>query len=155
MKICERRCQLYMRCFSTGRLSTGAGSKPRKDHIYAQQMVENISYFFDDMFTVEEEMPAEAAADAAQIISRYLASYDHADDQETWFGKIRQIAADLGYATKPKDYKKNPQDYKGHVGHVSTVIRIALMGRSQSPDVWEIQQILGESRTRERLARFA
>ena len=132
-----------------------AGSKPRKDHIYAQQMVENISYFFDDMFTVEEEMPAEAAADAAEIISRYLASYDHADDQETWFGKIRQIAADLGYAAKPKDYKKNPQDYKGHVGHVSTVIRIALMGRSQSPDVWEIQQILGESRTRERLSRFA
>ena len=73
-------------------------------------MVENISYFFDDMFTVEEEMPAEAAADAAEIISRYLASYDHADDQETWFGKIRQIAADLGYAAKPKDYKKNPQD---------------------------------------------
>ena len=57
----------------------------------------------------------------------------------------------MGYAAKPKDFKKNPDDYKGHVGHVSTVIRIALMGRSQSPDIWEIQQILGEERTKERI----
>ena len=55
---------------------------------------------------------------------------------------------------KPKDFKKNPDQYKGHVGHVSTVIRVALMGRQQSPDVWEIQQILGEERTRARLAKF-
>ena len=57
----------------------------------------------------------------------------------------------MGYALRPKDYKKNPDDYKGHVGHVSEVIRIAIMGRSQSPDVWEIQQILGEERTVERV----
>ena len=48
-------------------------------------------------------------------------------------------------------YKKNPDEYKGHVGHVSTVIRIAIMGRSQSPDVWAIQQLLGEDKVRERL----
>lgn len=131
------------------------GAKPRKDHVYAQQMVENISYFFDDMFRIEEEVPAEASADVSEIIERYLASYDHSDDQEAWFSKIRDIASELGYAAKPKDYKKHPEDYKGHVGHVSTVIRIAVMGRSQSPDVWEIQQILGEERTRERLSRFA
>lgn len=129
-------------------------TKPRKDHIYAQQMVENISYFFDDMFKIEDEMPAEAAGDVKEIITRYLDSYDHADDQETWFNKIRNIASDMGYAAKPKDYKKHPEEYKGHVGHVSTVIRIALMGRSQSPDVWEIQQILGEKRVKERLEKF-
>ena len=56
----------------------------------------------------------------------------------------------MGYAAKPKDYKKHPEEYKGHVGHVSTVIRIALMGRSQSPDIWEIQQILGEEKVRSR-----
>ena len=64
---------------------------------------------------------------------------------------FRSIASDLGYAAKPKDFKKHPEEYKGHVGHVSTIIRIAVMGRSQSPDVWEIQQILGECRTRERI----
>ena len=132
-----------------------SGQKPRKDHVYAEQIIENISYFFDDMFRREDHLPSEAEADAKGIISRYLASYCHDDDQETWFGKIREIASELGYAAKPKDYKKHPEDYKGHVGHVSTVIRIALMGRSQSPDVWEIQQILGEARTRSRLGQYA
>ena len=129
-------------------------AKPRKDHIYAQQMVENISYFFDDMFKIEDEMPAEAAADVPVIITKYLETYDHADDQTQWFEKIRQITEELGYAVKPKDFKKNPDQYKGHVGHVSTAVRVALMGRQQSPDVWEIQQILGEERTRARLAKF-
>ena len=132
------------------------GAKPRKDHIYAQQMVENISYFFDDMFKIEDSFPAEveAAEDTSAILTTYLETYDHSDDQETWFNKIRAITEELGYAVKPKDFKKNPDQYKGHVGHVSTVIRVALMGRQQSPDVWEIQQILGETRTRERLQKF-
>jgi len=129
-------------------------AKPRKDHIYAQQMVENISYFFDDMFKIEDEMPAEAAADVPVIITKYLETYDHADDQTQWFEKIRQITEELGYAVKPKDFKKNPDQYKGHVGHVSTAVRVALMGRQQSPDVWEIQQILGEERTRAILSEF-
>ena len=64
------------------------GAKPRKDHVYAQQMVENISYFFDDMFRIEEEVPAEASADVSEIIERYLASYDHSDDQEAWLSLI-------------------------------------------------------------------
>ncbi|MGF6375744.1 glutamyl-tRNA synthetase [Clostridiales Family XIII bacterium PM5-7] len=128
--------------------------KPRKDLIYGQQIVEFISYFFDDLFKIEETMPAEAAEDASKILQAYLDSYNHSDDQSQWFDKIRQIATELGYAAKPKDFKKHPEEYKGHVGHVSTVIRIALMGRSQSPDVWEIQQILGETRTRERLTNY-
>lgn len=130
-------------------------AKPRKDHVYAQQMIQNISYFFDDMFTIEDDFPAETSDDISLIISKYLESYDHSDSQEIWFNKIRQITDELGYAVKPKDFKKNPDMYKGHVGHVSTVIRVALMGRQQSPDVWEIQQILGEERTRARLAKFA
>ncbi len=129
-------------------------AKPRKDHIYALQMIENISYFFDNLFTVEEAMPEEAASDVKTIIGKYMESYDHCDDQSLWFDKIRAIAEELGYAAKPKDYKKNPEAYKGHVGHVSTVIRVALMGRQQSPDVWEIQQILGEERVRQRLEKF-
>lgn len=126
-------------------------SKPRKDHIYADQMVENLSYFFDSTFRIQEDFPAEAADDADTILEKYLESYNHSDSQDQWFDKIRRIASDLGYAAKPKDFKKHPEEYKGHVGHVSTIIRIAVMGRSQSPDVWEIQQILGEFRTRERI----
>ena len=129
--------------------------KPRKDLVYAEQIVEFISYFFDDMFAREDEIPAEVSSeDAREILKKYMESYDHADDQSQWFDKIRNIAVELGYAAKPKDYKKNPEDYKGHVGHVSTVIRIALMGRAQSPDVWCIQQIMGEDMTRRRITSY-
>ncbi|MCQ2566980.1 MAG: glutamate--tRNA ligase [Mogibacterium sp.] len=128
-------------------------ARPRADLVYARQIMDFISYFFEESFEIVDEYPAEAAADAEEIISRYLDSYDHSDDNEIWFSKIREIATDMGYAAKPKDYKKNPDDYKGHVGHVSTVIRIKLMGRAQSPDVWTIQQIMGEETVRARLSK--
>ena len=129
--------------------------KPRKDLIYAEQIVDFISYFFDDMFVIEDDIPTEVSDDdAKEILKKYMESYDHSDDQSQWFDKIRNIAVELRYAAKPKDYKKNPYDYKGHVGHVSTVIRIALMGRAQSPDVWCIQQIMGEEMTRRRITSY-
>lgn len=133
-------------------LNIGRGDKkPRKDLIYARQIVSFISYFFDESFKIEDKYPEEAAEDADEILREYLSTYDHSDDQSQWFEKIREIASSCGYAAKPKDYKKNPDDYKGHVGHVSTVIRIALMGRAQSPDVWTIQQIMGEKKVRQRI----
>lgn len=128
--------------------------KPRKDLVYARQIMEFISYFYDQSFKVIDEVPAEAEADKVKILGEYLSSYNHADTQEEWFNKIREIATNLGYAAKPKDYKKNPDDYKGHVGHVSTVIRLALVGRAQSPDVWAIQQIMGEDMVKARINRM-
>lgn len=130
-------------------------AKPRKDLIYASQIWDFISYFYDDYFVIQERVPEQVSdEDAKEILSRYLDTYDHSDDQSAWFEKIRTIAADLGYAVKPKDYKKHPEEYKGSVAHVSTVIRIAVMGRSQSPDVWSIQQILGEDKVRSRISQL-
>ena len=127
-------------------------AKPRKDLIYGEQIFEFISYFFDDYFQVVDKYPENIEDhEAKKILSAYLATYNHSDDQSQWFDKIRAIAAENGYAAKPKDYKKNPQMYKGHVGDVSTVIRIAIVGRSSSPDVWEIQQIMGEEKVRMRI----
>ena len=128
--------------------------KPRKDLVYARQIMEFISYFYDQSFKIVDEVPAEAEADKVKILGEYLSSYNHADTQEEWFNKIREIATNLGYAAKPKDYKKNPDDYKGHVGHVSTVIRLALVGRAQSPDVWAIHQIMGEDMVKARINRM-
>ena len=128
--------------------------KPRKDLVYARQIMEFISYFYDQSFKIVDEVPAEAEADKVKILGEYLSSYNHADTQEEWFNKIREIATNLGYAAKPKDYKKNPDDYKGHVGHVSTVIRLALVGRAQSPDVWAIEQIMGEDMVKARINRM-
>ena len=126
-------------------------ARPRADLVYAKQIMEFIGYFFEEAFEIKDEYPEEAAADAAEIIREYLASYDHSDDSGQWFGKIREITAKLGYAVRPKDYKNDPGAYKGTVSHVSTVIRIALVGRAQSPDIWTIQQIMGEEKVRARL----
>lgn len=126
--------------------------KPRKDLVYGEQILEFISYFFDELYNPQEAYPEEVdGSDLISILEKYLETYDHGDDQSQWFDKIRTISSDLGYAAKPKDFKKEPDKYKGHVGHVSTVIRTALMGRSQSPDLWAIQQIMGEEKTRERI----
>jgi glutamyl-tRNA synthetase len=131
-------------------------AKPRKDFVSAGQIFEFIRYFFDGYFSIEEPLPTEVSReDAAEILSRYAITYHHADDQSAWFEKIRTITSDLGYAVRPKDFKNSPEQYKGHVGHVSTVIRLALVGRSQSPDLWEIQQILGEAKSMERIKKAA
>ena len=126
--------------------------KPRKDLINGKQIFHFIGYFYDEFYKIEDPMPENVSGeDEKAILTKYLETYDPKDNQEEWFGKIRGIGENLGYAPRPKDYKKEPEKYRGHVGDVSTVIRIALMGRTQSPDLWEIQQILGETGTRQRI----
>ena len=128
------------------------GEKPRKDLVYAEQIFGFIKYFFDDHFVYESEWPAEVSAeDRREILRRYIEGYDPADDNQAWFEKIRGITADLGYAVKPKDFKKAPDMYKGHVGHVSGVVRIAVTGRASSPDLWTVQQIMGPEMVRSRI----
>lgn len=124
------------------------GKKPRKDLMNAEQIVQFTKYFFDEWFTQEDALPENIPAEeAVAILEDYLATYDHSDDNEVWFGKIRTITENRGYAVRPKDYKKNPDAYKGHVGDVSTVVRLAITGRRNSPDIWAIQQVLGEGKT--------
>lgn len=124
------------------------GKKPRKDLMNAEQIVQFTKYFFDEWFIQEDALPENIPAEeAAAILEDYLATYDHSDDNEVWFGKIRTITENRGYAVRPKDYKKNPDAYKGHVGDVSTVVRLAITGRRNSPDIWAIQQVLGEEKT--------
>lgn len=131
------------------------GKKPRKDLMNAEQIVQFTKYFFDEWFTQEDALPENIPAEeAAEILEDYLATYDHTDDNETWFGKIRTITEERGYAVRPKDYKKNPDAYKGHVGDVSTVVRLAITGRRNSPDIWAIQQVLGEEKTIARVKRM-
>ncbi|MDR0875923.1 MAG: glutamate--tRNA ligase [Clostridiales Family XIII bacterium] len=132
-----------------------SGEKPRKDLEYAAQIFEHISYFFDEYFQIKDPLPEHVGAeDARTLLEGYHGVYDQSDGREIWFGKIRALAEENGYAARPKDYKKNPELYKGHVGDVSAVIRLALTGRLEAPDIWEIQQILGEVRTRGRLRAF-
>lgn len=128
------------------------GENPRKDLIFASQIFEFIQFFFDSYFERTDEFPENVATeDRKALLTEYLASYDPQDDAQAWFEKVRQLSADHGFAAKPKDYKKNPEAYKGHVGDVSAVLRVALSGRRNSPDLWEIQQIMGTQRVQERI----
>ena len=134
-------------------LSVGReGNNPRKDLMYCEQIFDFISYYFDEYFKIIDSYPENInEEEAKKLLQAYLNTYDHSDDQSQWFEKIRVIASENGYAAKPKDYKKNPDMYKGHVGDVSTAIRIAIIGRASSPDVWELQQIMGKEKVKRRI----
>jgi glutamyl-tRNA synthetase len=126
--------------------------KPRKDLAYAKQIWQHINYFYEGFYKITDPLPENVSEeDEKEIAAGYLETYSHTDDREAWFGKVRDLAEKLGYAVKPKDYKKEPDKYKGHVGDVSAVIRRALTGRLIAPDIYEIQQVLGETETKARI----
>ena len=137
-------------------LSVGRnGNNPRKDLAYCEQIAEFIAFFFDEGFAVEDELPAEVPReDAVNILNDYLQKRRGKNTSEGWFSDIKDISERYGYALKPKEYKKNPDMYRGHVGHVSTVLRLALVGRSNSPDIGEIQDILGKEKVEERIREY-
>jgi glutamyl-tRNA synthetase len=136
--------------------SIGRGEKnPRKDFSYGEQIAEYIAFFFDRTFRIEDGLPgAMGAEEANALLDGYLAGYSHADGKDAWFEKVRSLAQKAGYAARPKDYKKEPEKFKGHVGDVSALIRLALSGRLNAPDIWEMQQAMGEERARKRLENF-
>ena len=127
-------------------------ARPRKDLTNWKQASEFLSIYYDESLKMEDSFPENVSPeDRAEIIDRYLAGYNHGDDNSEWFAKIREITGDMGYAVKPKDFKKNPDMYKGSITDVSNVIRVGLTGRTNSPDLWEICHIIGESAMRSRL----
>ena len=84
--------------------------------------------------------------DINKILNLYMEKYyDENDDKQTWFDKIKELAGEMGYAKEVKEFKANPDMYKAHVGDVSTVLRIALTGRANTPDMYEIMQVLGKT----------
>ena len=127
-----------------------AGKKRRKDFVTAKQALGEIAYFFSssaarDAYRVSDE-------DKAAILDGFLATYSHENDAQVWFSKVKELAASLGFAAEMRDYKANPEAFKGSVSDVAEVLRIAVTGRANTPDLWSIMQILGEARVRERIA---
>lgn len=128
------------------------GNRPRKDLTSWKQARQFLSFYFPETFVIEDEFPERVSPDDKQaILKMYLESFSFDDDNSEWFNKIRDITDKLGYAVKPKDFKKNPDMYKGSVSDVSSVIRVALTGRTNSPDLWEIIHIIGEDEMRKRI----
>ncbi len=123
------------------------GAKPRKDFAIWKEVKDYVAFFYPELYVPAkaEDYPANVSKeDCIAILEGYLANYDHADDNSQWFDKVRSMGEALGYAGKPKDYKKNPDQFKGHVGDVSGVIRLAVTGRTNSPDMHAVMQVLGQ-----------
>ena len=123
--------------------------KPRKDIAKWSDVKENIIYMYDEKYMNSNiEYPYQVINDKSDIdtiLKLYLENYyNENDDKQTWFDKIKELAGSLGYASEVKEFKANPGMYKAHVGDVSTVLRVALTGRTNTPDMYEIMQVLGK-----------
>ncbi len=131
-------------------------AKPRKDISKWSEVKDNISYMYKDKFAKIKDFEYQKINDKEEIkkiVTEYITNYfDINDDKQTWFDKMKDLAEKLGYAREVKEYKANPENYKGHVGDISTVIRITLTGRANTPDLYEIMQVLGEKEVLERLS---
>lgn len=126
--------------------------KPRKDIAAFSEIKDYVSYFFDEIYEKNYEMPENITKDMAkEILEAYLKEYNPADDKQQWFDRIKALCEPLGYTPNVKEYKKNPEAFKGHVGDVSTVIRLAVTGRKNTPDLYAIMSLLGEEKVKERL----
>lgn len=127
--------------------------KPRKDYAYWSDIKNGISYMYDELFTniTYNWDKINNIDEIKDILNKYISVYDDNDDKDTWFNKIKELTNSLeGYTSDMKEYKLNPDNYKGNVSDVSTVIRIALTGRDKTPDLYEIMKLLGNKRIKER-----
>lgn len=127
--------------------------KPRKDIARWSEVKDYVAYFFKPLYQADYALPDNISADDAKAIAeKYLAEFDLADDKDQWFARIKDMCEPLGFTPNVKEYKKNPDAFKGHVGDVSTVIRIALTSRRNTPDLYSIMQLLGADEIKARLA---
>lgn len=127
--------------------------KPRKDIAKLSEIKSYVSYFFDELFDGDLSQMPEKLSDETKkkILCAYLDVYNHADTKDEWFARMKSLCEPLGFTANMKEYKKNPDLYGGSIGDLSTVVRVAVTGRKNTPDLYSIMQILGEEKTKARL----
>lgn len=155
LDLLEKYKDYAMRIFNIGR----GGLKPRKDIIAWSEIKPAFSYFFDELynipFSTRCNLPTSVSSDIAkEIVSAYMKVFSFMDDKETWFAKIKDIGEEFGFAKDMKSYKKNPENYRGNVGDIAMVLRIAMTNRATTPDLFDVIQVLGVERVIRRLEKF-
>ena len=128
--------------------------KPRKDFESWSSVKKNIWYMYDELFNdvVYDFQKINDKEEIKNILELYLDKYyNELDDKDTWFNKIKELSDELGYASNMKEYKLNPDSFKGNVADVSTVIRVAITSSSMTPDLYELMKLLGTKRIKERI----
>lgn len=131
------------------------GERPRKDIAKYSDVREEFSYAIDSIFEKENYSKLESDKKYdTDLVTSYLNILDLNVSNDEWFATIKEFAVANGYAASPKDYKKAPDDYKGHVGDVCEAIRVMITGRTKSPDLFSIMKILGKDKIKERIELF-
>ena len=128
------------------------GPRPRKDISKYSEVKEEFSYAIDSLFIKENysKYDGDKKYDT-DLAMNYLESLNLDVTNEEWFNMTKDFATKNGYAASPKDYKKNPELYKGHVGDVCEALRVMVTGRNKSPDLFSIMKILGKNRIKSRI----
>ena len=129
------------------------GDRPRKDIAKYSDVKEEFSYAIDSLFEKENYRKNESTKTYdTDLILDYVNNYLELDvTNEEWFNKVKEFATNNGYASSPKDYKNNPEEYKGHVGDICEAIRVMITGRLKSPDLFSIMKILGKEKILKRI----
>ena len=141
-RVLEKNQDLAVKTFNIERNSV----KPRKDFAMFSEVKQGIYYMFEELFKNEnyEWQKINEIDEIKNILDVYLNKYyDPNDNEEEWFNKMKEMCDELGYASNMKEYKQNPEKFKGNVADVSTVIRVALTTKSRTPNLYDIMQILG------------
>ncbi len=126
--------------------------KPRKDIACWEEIENYVSFFYNELYTPDSTLPEHIKSeDAKELLTKYKDMYSEADSKDEWFSKIKELCTACGYTPNVKEYKQNPDAFKGHVGDVSTVIRVAITSRTNTPDLYYIMQILGKDEVMRRI----
>lgn len=131
--------------------------KPRKDYASLSEIKGQIWYMFDELFNdVEYNFdPKFSKEDINEVLNTYFNEYySDTDDKDTWFNKMKEMSEKLGYCSNMKEYKENPDNYKGSVADVSNIIRVGVTTLTQTPDLYIILQLLGSERIKSRISKI-
>jgi len=140
--------------FATKILAIGrGGKKPRKDLAVWKDAKPYMGFFYDEYLEKPVFDEKFDKATVAEALNRFLEKFDIADDSNTWFEKVKTITTEMGFTTDMKAYKADPTAFRGTVADISTFIRQATTGKTNSPDLYTVMQILGYERTVERIRR--
>lgn len=146
--VLENNKDMAVKAFAIGR----GGKKPRKDITLWADVKDYMGFFFDDVFSVIDEYPENFSKDDIKAaLAAFVENYDPDDEQQVWFDKIKAIAENIGYCTDMKAYKAEPEKYKGNIADVSMFLRVAVTGKMNSPDMFEVMNILGKDKVTERI----
>lgn len=132
--------------------------KPRKDYACYSDIKNQIWYMFDELFdkkeSVYENIEVKDYFNDEMLIDYIDNYYDINDSKDEWYNKIKSLATKYGFASEVKDYKENPSNYKGHVGDVCELIRVAVTSLTMTPDLYEILRLLEPERIKTRINKF-